>query len=243
LIIRPKNRITMQEAAIMISSFMLGAGVLTLTRTVTEKTGTPDGWISVILGGLAAMLAGVMLAKLSQRFPGQTFYEFNQQLVGKWISWLLNLLLIVYFIAFAGFEIRAMAEVNKLFLLPRTPIEVTMILFIWVGVYLMTGGITAISRLFGLLLPITVLFFLMVLALSIKVVDFNNLRPVMGWGMMPVLKGIESTFLSMVGFEIILFLTSFMEDNRQAVKATLIGISVPTFLSHHRCFYSGHCRD
>jgi spore germination protein len=219
----------MQEAAIVTSSIMLGSGVLTLPRTVTEKTGTPDGWISVILSGMIAVLAGIMMAKLSQRFPGQTYFEFSQHLVGKWVGRLLNFPLVVYFIVLGGYEIRSMAEVNSLYLLPRTPTAITMVLFIWVGVYLVTGGLTPIARLSSLLLPITVLIFLMTLGLSLKVVDFNNLRPVMGFGVMPVIKGITQTVLSFSGFEVILFLTAFMEDHRQAVKSVIIGISVPTF--------------
>ncbi len=195
----------MQEAAIVTSSIMLGSGVLTLPRTVTEKTGTPDGWISVILSGMIAVLAGIMMAKLSQRFPGQTYFEFSQHLVGKWVGRLLNFPLVVYFIVLGGYEIRSMAEVNSLYLLPRTPTAITMVLFIWVGVYLVTGGLMPIARLSSLLLPITVLIFLMTLGLSLKVVDFNNLRPVMGFGVMPVIKGITQTVLSFSGFEVIFF--------------------------------------
>ncbi|TKI88321.1 spore gernimation protein, partial [Bacillus cereus] len=68
-------------------------------------------WQSVILGGILAMVSGVIMVKLSQGFPEKTFYQYSQEIVGKWIGRLLSFLIIGYFLTTSAFQIRSMAEV------------------------------------------------------------------------------------------------------------------------------------
>ncbi|MBA4494294.1 GerAB/ArcD/ProY family transporter [Paenactinomyces guangxiensis] len=230
MITRPKDRITTIQAAVAVTSFILGFGILTLPRGVTEKTGTPDGWISVLLGGVIAMVVGIMIAKLCRRFPGKTFYQFSREITGKWLGGLFNLIMVIYFTLVAGLEARGMSEVTKLFLLPQTAGEATILTFMFVGMYLITAGINPIVRLFQILLPITVIIFFVLLGISFQVFEINNLRPVMGLGISPVLKGLSVTALSYIGFEIMLVLNAFMKEPNKAVQAIVLGTLTPIFM-------------
>ncbi|MFC7443117.1 GerAB/ArcD/ProY family transporter [Laceyella putida] len=227
MLTNPKDHITSTQAAVLVTSFILGVGILTLPRTVTEKVGTADGWIAVLLGGLVAMLLGVLLVKLSQLFPGKTLYQYSQEIVGQWMGLLINLYAVGYFTLLAAFEIRAMGEVTNFFLLPATPIEVTMGLLLFASAYLVVGGINPIARLCEVILPITILLFFLVLFMGFKNFELDNLRPVLERGWMPVIKGLETTTLSYLGLETMLFLPAFMSEPRQALKAVLAGIGIP----------------
>jgi spore germination protein len=227
MITRPVDQITTPQVVVIISNFILGIGILTLPRTVTEKVKTPDGWITIILGGIVAMLVAIIIVKLSQRFPGKSVYQFSQEIAGKWIGLILGLCIVTYYLTLASFEIRAMAETSRLFLLQGTPTWAIIIPFIWVSLYLITGGINPIARIFEIIFPVTVIFFLIVMFLGVKVFEIDNLRPVLGLGIMPVLNGLTTTSLSFVGFEIIMIIFMFMKKPNQVLKATLIGILVP----------------
>ena len=219
--------VTLQQATVFVGNFILGVGILTLPRTTAEKVQTPDVWIAVILGGLVAMLAGVILVKLGEHYPGQTFYEYSESIVGKWLCQLLNLAVVLYFIAASGHIVRSLAEVTVLFLLEGTPRWAIILSFMWVGLYLILGGLSAIGRLFEIIFPITVIIFVMIAAMSFKIFELDNLRPVLGLGIMPVLKGVKTTGLSFTGFEIMVILQAYMLRPRQAVKAIVYGISIP----------------
>ncbi|KAF0817303.1 Nutrient germinant receptor inner membrane subunit B (GerKB/GerAB/GerBB) [Bacillus sp. ZZV12-4809] len=73
-----KEKLSSVQAAVILVNYILAAGILTLPRTAAEKINSPDVWITVILGGLLAMCAGVIIVKLSQRYPGRTFYKYSQ---------------------------------------------------------------------------------------------------------------------------------------------------------------------
>ncbi|MCW1939879.1 spore germination protein [Bacillus anthracis] len=75
----------------------------------------------MILGGILAMVSGVIMVKLSQRFPDKTFYQYSQDIVGKWIGRLLSFLIIGYFSYNFSLSNSFNGRSNKLFLLEGTP--------------------------------------------------------------------------------------------------------------------------
>ena len=93
-----KDRITTSQAVVVVINYIVAVGILTLPRTTVDEVRTPDAWIAVILGGLIAMGAGVIIVKLSQQFPDKTFYQYSQELVGKLAGRLLSLLIIGNFL-------------------------------------------------------------------------------------------------------------------------------------------------
>ena len=223
----PKDQITTPQTVVIVTNTILATGVLTLPRSAVEKVKTPDIWITVILGGLMTMIVSIIIVKLCQQFPEKTFYQYNKEIVGKWVGGLLSLLVIGYFLFSASFQIRSMAEVTSFFLLEGTPTWAIVMPFMWISLYLMMDGINPIARLFEIIFPITVIFFLLVAFLSFKLFEIDNLRPILGLGVVPVLKGIKTTALAYTGPEIMLIVLAFMQQPNKAVKAVLVGTAIP----------------
>lgn len=63
--------------------------------------------------------------------------------------------------------------------------------------------------------------------MSAGVIDLDNLRPVLGKGIKPVMQGVKTTAFAFTGIEIMLVIGPFMERPSQAYKAVLIGICFP----------------
>lgn len=64
----------------------------------------------------------------------------------------------------------------------------------------------SLARLFEIIFPITILFFLTVVFMSFGIFELDNLRPVLGKGIMPALKGAKATAISFISAEVMLFL-------------------------------------
>jgi spore germination protein len=122
-----------------------------------------------------------------------------------------------------------MAEVTNLFLLEGTPTWAIIMPFMWIGLYLISGGINPMARLFEIIFPITIVIFLLVAFLSIGIFEIDNLRPVLGSGIQPVLKGIKTATLAFLGPEIMLLLLVFMKTPDKAVKVLIVGVFIPLF--------------
>ncbi|PEJ48132.1 MULTISPECIES: GerAB/ArcD/ProY family transporter [unclassified Bacillus (in: firmicutes)] len=224
---KPIDQVSTAQSVMLMVNLILGAGILILPRTITDKVKTPDGWISVTISGLLIMLLVFFLAKLCKQYPNETYYQFIQKIIGKWLGIALGLIIILYYIALSAFEVRAMAETTRLFLLQDTPPWAILIPFLWIGLYLVLGGINSIARMLEIIFPITVLFFLLVIFLGIGIIDLDNLRPVLGNGVKPVLNGLKTTSLSFSGFEAILFIFMFIKDKNKVSKIIIFGIGIP----------------
>ncbi|CAH1219190.1 Spore germination protein YndE [Paenibacillus plantiphilus] len=220
--------ITPAQVAVVIINAMLGAGILTLPRTTVNAAHTPDVWLSIMVGGFVIILFGMVLVRLGLRYRGQTFYQYVSRITGRWIGAFLSLVVIVYFMLVASFEVRALSEVTGLYLLEGTPSWAIIMPFLWVGGYLIRGGVSALARLCEVILPITGIIFFLTMFLSFGIFDIHNMRPVLGLGMTPVLKGIEPALLSFIGFETIIVLQAFMKKPEKAAKSVIAGILIPT---------------
>ncbi|OKP93919.1 GerAB/ArcD/ProY family transporter [Paenibacillus sp. P32E] len=230
MFVRSDDKITSGQASLFLTNTVLGAGILTLPRSVTQSAKTPDSWMSVLLGGLIVMLVIFVMVKLSQQFPGKTVYQYSKGIIGTFPGGFLSSLLIIYFIIIAGFEIRVLAEITMFFLLEGTPVWAIVIPFIWVGAYLVFGGINSIARVYQIIFPISLFILILCYILSIRVFDINHLRPVLSEGLMPVIKGLKSTVLVYTGCEVVMTITAFMQHPQHAVKSMLAGIGIPMVL-------------
>lgn len=78
----PKNqhdRISTYEAASIITSTMLGAGLLTSPRALTQKTLSPDGWIVLIFEGLVFFLIIYINAKIVKKHNVLSFFDYTRE--------------------------------------------------------------------------------------------------------------------------------------------------------------------
>ncbi|MFS0873609.1 GerAB/ArcD/ProY family transporter [Paenibacillus xylanilyticus] len=221
------NQISTKQAGVIIINYMLGAGILTLPRTTVEAVGTPDVWISIILSGLIITGVGFILVILCRRFPSKTGFQFVGEITGPWIAYALSIITVLYFLIISAFEIRVMAEVTGLYLLEGTPVWAIVMVFMWVGIYLMSGGLVTIARLFEIILPVTLVIFVIAILLSSQLFDISNLRPVLGEGVLPIFKGLKSTLLAYTGYEIMIVIMAYMQKPEKGIKAMVWGTAVP----------------
>lgn len=228
---KQQNDVTSKQVIIAIFSLVIGAGILTVSREVVDTVQTPDAWISILLSGILAVISGVMAVILCGRYPGRTIYQFSTEVVGPVIGKALNIVVSLYFIMIAGFEARIMSELVSTYLLQITPVKVLMIVFIWVGTYLVIGGINPILKAFEIYFPIIVFLIVGILMLSMKKFELNNIRPFFSKGFLPLLKGIGNSLTIYAGYEIILVITAFMDRPQKAMKSLIIGLLLTIVLN------------
>lgn len=225
-----KDQITTSQAAVLLINYTLGAGILTLPRTTVEAAQTPDVWISTIIAGMIITVAGLIVVLLCRRFQGKTMFQFVPDITGKWLAWILSLTVIAFFLFTSALQIRIMAEVTGFYLLEGTPVWAIVMSFMWIGLYLTLGGMNCMARMYELILPITLVFFLVSILLSSKIFDIDHFKPVLGSGILPVIKGIKPVLLPFTGYEIMLVAIAYMKTPKKAVKALLAGTIVPLII-------------
>lgn len=176
-----EDKLTFMQTLIMVSSTMIGAGVLTLPRSAAE-TDSPIGWIMILLQGVIFIIFALLFLPFLQRNSERTIFELNSIAAGKLIGFFLNVFISIYFIGIVCFQARVLGEVVGFFLLKNTPMAVVVFIFLAVAIYHVAGGVYPIAKVYAYIFPITIIIFLMLLMFSSRLFQLDFIRPVFEGG-------------------------------------------------------------
>ncbi|MFC4770298.1 GerAB/ArcD/ProY family transporter [Effusibacillus consociatus] len=223
---RTEKGLTSTQAIITVASMMIGVRLLTVPRDVTAATGTPDGWISSLLDLALGVIAVAVAALVARMFVRQGFFEFTQLIIGKIPGYLLTTGYAAYLVFFVANETRVLGEVVRYYLLSDTPLEIIVLLVLMPVIYLLYGGMTSVVRIQEIFFPVIMTVILLLMALLYSAVELKKIEPIMGQGMLPVLKGLPITVLAALGFEMIMIFGPLMKNPREGLKAGITSIVI-----------------
>ncbi len=124
------KRITSAELMFLVMSIIMGIGILSMPNIIAKSTLFSDGWISLIIAGFFSCTAAWICSTLASRYPNQTFYAYSSELVSKPISFLLTCIALIVFIGMAAYELKAIAIIINMYLLPSVPLEILIFSFL-----------------------------------------------------------------------------------------------------------------
>ncbi|MFD2924125.1 GerAB/ArcD/ProY family transporter [Halobacillus naozhouensis] len=224
------EEIGQNEIGYVIPSVVIGAGILSLPRVLSEDTVNADGWLAILVGGIIAVFFTWVVTKLASRFPKKSFFDYCSLLISKPLAFILTAYMAMYFMLFASYEIRFVATLSQQYLFASTPKEVLAFVFLLVVTYAVAGSRVALFRLHQLFLPIIIGILFIVLLMAVPLIDMNHFFPLFKTSGTGYLKGTKSTLLSFMGWGALLFYTSLMNKPKKATKAGMIGMCVPIIL-------------
>ncbi|RAP77762.1 GerAB/ArcD/ProY family transporter [Paenibacillus montanisoli] len=215
------NDITLIQYIMMIHGSQLGFGLLALPADLANYAGM-DGWISLIIGWLLAVIASLFIVQLMKKHPDDTVYDLLPRYFGKPLGAILNCCFILYFLF--GFFITFIASIGffKIEFLPNTPNFLMVLLFILPTYNLVRNNVRVLSR-YAEITFWGFLWIFIVFMYPLKEAHWLNLLPVLRDGWQPVFQAVNTTCLSFLGFEIGLILHPFLKHKEHAVKGIVIG--------------------
>ncbi|WP_010274114.1 GerAB/ArcD/ProY family transporter [Paenibacillus senegalensis] len=234
----PKFAFNEVQNSSILASTAIGVGVLTLPRTAVEGGINEAGWLTPIWGGLFSILALYFISKLTLRFQGESITEYLPRIIGSerypWIgrvlSFPVSLIIILLWLLVSGIAARIFGEVVSTMLLPRTPLEVIIILILLVSYMFVTHDIEVLARVNEFML-ILILFPVLIISLSsFKSAKLDHLLPLfdVDWGL--ILKATLGSATSYIGIELLLAFSDRLTPRpSKLVKYNIFGVSIPIF--------------
>ncbi|WP_368908671.1 endospore germination permease, partial [Bacillus wiedmannii] len=142
---RAKREISLFQYILTISGVQVGFGVLTLPREVAQGANT-DGWMSIIIGCAITTLVSLCIVKIMKKHPGYTLLDVLTRYLGKWLGRVAMIFWILYAVLAAVSLIFSLLYVIHIWILPRSPMFLVMILLSIPMVMLACKGVLIISR-------------------------------------------------------------------------------------------------
>ena len=225
----PAEFINDKDIMFAVASNIISITILFLPRYVANNTIAADGWLTILLGGVIALVLGWLLAKIASAFPNQSFLSFASYLVSKPVAIILCMVFILQYVVISSFQIREIATLSHEYLFDRTPIEVICLAFLLVVVYAVSGSRAAIFRLNIMFFPFVVGGLILLIFFPLGAVKLENLLPAFETDLKGIVLGTTSSLHAFLGFSIVLFYISLIKKPQQATKMTVLGILWPFF--------------
>lgn len=219
---RAKREITLFQYILTISGVQVGFGLLTLPREVAQGANT-DGWMSIIIGCVITTLVSLCIIKIMEKHPGDTLLDVLTRYLGKWLGNGMMLLWILYAALAAISLIFSLLYIVHIWILPRSPMFLIMILLSIPMIMLACKGIIIISRYAVFTLFFTI-WMPLLLFIPLKDGHWIYLLPLLKEGWLPVLNTVKSTIIAFLGFEFAFVLYPYLSNKSSAKKVVFLRI-------------------
>ncbi|MBP1962282.1 GerAB/ArcD/ProY family transporter [Paenibacillus aceris] len=218
------NQISLKQFILIIVQNQVGIGILSLPRELAKSAGT-DGWISIILGWILAMLLSLVIIRIMEKNPEYTLFEVLVKYFGKWVGNALAAVWILLYTCAASTTMLSAIHIIKIWIIQGTPNYMLMTLFA-IPIYMITKqGVKGIGQFAELVLIVT-MWMPFLLILTLKDAQWMNLIPIGKEGIYPILSSVKTTVYSFTGFEMAFFFYPFLKDKKSAFKGIVFANSI-----------------
>lgn len=217
-----KVKISAYQLFVLVFLFEMGSAILVGLAGDAKQ----DAWMAVLLGMAGGILLFFIYYRLFLFYPELPLTSYLQKITGKWLGRLLGLFYIVYFIYLAARILRDFGELLTTTIYTDTPLLVINTFMVLTLVYAVHKGIEVMARvgeIFFSLIYILAIIGILLIAVS-GLIHFENLKPMLENGWMPVIRTFLGQTINFPFGEMIVFtmLLPFLNEPKKA-KIVCIG--------------------
>ncbi|MCZ8511607.1 endospore germination permease [Paenibacillus filicis] len=207
------GKISSRQLSLLITMCIIGTAILLLPSGIAKQA-KQDAWIAAIIPILAGLLVIPLYTALGRRFPGKSFIYGIEEILGRGLGKFVSLIFLIMFpVNLSGLSLRFIGDFITTQMLPETPIESVLIIFMVIAVIGARAGIETLARSAEVFFPAFVLFFLILVLFLTPDMKVENIQPVFETGMKPLV-GASLTYISYPFLEPIIFLILVDHLNR-----------------------------
>jgi spore germination protein len=188
---------------------------------MAAKISGRDGWISVGLSILFALIYAYFITSLMEKHPGKDFVSICVEILGKPLGILTALIYGIKILISAARELSFFSEIAKELLLPDAPLFVTSASLIALAAYAAAKGYEIRARLAEILIAAALIPLIAVFIIAAFDVDYRNLFPVLGAPPQRILEGAFRTSFAFAGLDFCLMIGPFARGVKNLRKGVL----------------------
>jgi spore germination protein KB len=224
-----QEKVSASQLMFMLIPFIIATELLA-GPGLSAQFAKQDAWLSMILSSVGGILPIFIITALALRYPDMTIMEYTEKILGKWLGKLIGLFYVYSLFIHETNISDELMSIITLFTNPRTPRIVTIAMFgvlCGVAVFL---GIEVMARFSEHMVPIIAISVFVVLLLLIPDMKPSHLQPVMGHGLLPMVRGavIPSAWMGEIVF--VGFFLPYVNDLKKARTFALLAIGINTLI-------------
>ncbi|KEK21897.1 GerAB/ArcD/ProY family transporter [Bacillus gaemokensis] len=223
------SQISNRQLMILITLITTSSPIFFLPAEVSKGAGR-DGWYIVILSGLIGMLNVMIFVWLERIFPKKSLIQINQEVFGRLIGAIINVVMFFYFVDLGSWVLREFAEFLLANIEPTTPIFVYLIIGIVMAAYAVFCGIGTFVRASEVIFPVQLLTYISIFFLTLNLVHFEYALPVLENGFIKPLSHSLTTITFFGDVMSISMLINYVKTTKRTSFYTIAGMGITVLL-------------
>jgi spore germination protein (amino acid permease) len=221
--LHPKEGLLINAFLVMfiINSVQTGVGLVGLPRIVYLDA-KHDAWIAVLIGGVVTGIVLWFMITMLRKYDSADLYGIHADVFGKWIGNMISIVYIIYLIACFFVIFMDYIEIIQVWIFPNLPTWQISLVLIGLSAYAVYGGIRVVVGV-AFLSVIGTIWLIFIIFVPIHYSDSTHLFPIWNIDLKHMIKGIHSTTLSMLGFELIMFIFPFVKEKNKTMLFAQLG--------------------
>ncbi|MGK5507400.1 GerAB/ArcD/ProY family transporter [Brevibacillus formosus] len=167
-----KQVINHRQIAWLVGSVLMTGMMISFLRSVVHVA-RMDAWFSQIFPIFYALFIAYVLSQLVEAYPGKNIFEILFIIGGKWIGGAVNLLILFYIWIILAIDIKGAADFLHISLLPTTPLEIILLVFVLLMMYYGKTSLEVAARVNEFYFP---LYFIMCISLYFLLINEYNVE-------------------------------------------------------------------
>ncbi|MBB2480582.1 endospore germination permease [Bacillus sp. APMAM] len=212
-----KIQISALQTGFVLYPTVLATGIINMPL-LTGQVAKQDSWISPLWASLAGFIAIIIAYQLYKSFPGKTFIQYSEIVVGKFSGKIIGFVYLLFFLHFNGIVIKEYANFVWGTFLNETPMIIISVIIMVFSAYAVHGGLEVIARLGQIFFPFFCIPLFLFLFIMLIYMNPKNILPIMENGVMPSMKGgvvLTSWFCELF---LISFFLPHLKNNSKGLK-------------------------
>ncbi|MFC9600063.1 endospore germination permease [Peribacillus butanolivorans] len=219
-----KGKIGSRQLTILVILYTIGDSILVIPSIVASEA-KQNGWVSGIFSvAIAPLLVVFLYDALRKCYPDLTLVEYSQKILGKWLGIAISLLFISYFFITTATYLREIGDFMTSQIMPDTPIQVIMFLFMSIVLMSARLGLEPLARSAEILFPFVIILLSSLMILLLPEIKFQNLQPVWEGGLKPVIRGsVPFIVIPFIESVAVLMILPFVSQKDRIRKSLFVG--------------------
>lgn len=197
-----KGHISTNQYIWLLFSIITSFSTLQIVGRLVKHAGR-DAWLSVVIAWFVDIVLAVVYAYLGVRFPGQSMVQYSMTILGGFWGRLVGAIFSVFFLLSASCLIYGLCALLNNAFFPKTPVNALLVVCFALVAVGARKGLEVFSRTSEILGPLYLLSFIVLFSLAVPFGRFDNLKPQLYQGFLPMLTG-TPFLLSFIGICIIM---------------------------------------
>jgi spore germination protein KB len=217
------EKISSFQFFILVLMFVIGSSVLYIP-TVLAASAKEDAWIVAIIGGFLGIGIVLLYIKLAETLEGKDLIQMYEFVLGKVLGKVFTFIFGYFCLILASLILRGIGDFMVTQIMPETPIEMIMGMFIFIVILGQRYGVEVFARTAEIFFPWIIFLFLIGVSMILPDIQAARIHPILDNGIKPIIKGT----ISYLGFPylecvLLLMLVPHWKQIKTAKKGWILG--------------------